>query len=308
MIKSLNPGRPLTLPGKIRGRGLIGPVPSAHPQPVEKFDIEEKFDIVEEVGGEKEVELEEKVELEGKSEFKKEASARGIMVVGGDRMLRKRHRLTTVERAFIVKLICAGKTNAHIHAQLRTEGFIQPGEPDISHDTLLKIRSSPDCQLDPSLLTVEARQVGHHKFSECILIWAELTEAATAFLLHGESFGDVLEAPKRRECITILEMATKLFGNTFAAGIGAQVKQDREAGEALNAEPIFDGESAMENARVQESERMLGGSYSSVPQDRRRELDDYIRTIAVAALEGALRDVDARHVDARQDAGVRQAQ
>ena len=195
----------------------------------------------------------------------------------GDRLKnRQTHRVTPVAKVFIIQCILSGYNNQQINKLLRTKQFIMAGEPDLSHDTLAKIRQLDDCLLDVDLLTREARQVGHNHVGKFIMGWAELGDEAFDRLMGEGDFGDSFERLTVGECASVLSYATKVIMDTFAVGLGEKLRAELE-------EPAVTPEAGADKP------------------DKIKNLAEYLQAMASTSLERALRIIDAEQAAMNQE-------
>lgn len=189
---------------------------------------------------------------------------------------RQTHRVTPRAKAFIIQCVLSGYTNGQINKLLRTKQFIMDAEPDLSHDTLCKIRKSEDCLLDPELLTREARQVGHAHLSKLVVGWVEISDQVFERLLYGGTFGANFEHLSVAECTTLLVRATRFFLDVFGVGLGEWLRADREG----------------ENEKVEDPTQVYDPSCPGAMLGD--NLGEYVRTMASATLDRALREYATR--------------
>ena len=146
-----------------------------------------------------------------------------------------RSRITPVARVFIVQCVNSGYNNRQINVLLREKRFILVKDPDLSDDTIARVRSSKDCLLDLAMLTDEARQVGHNKLSALILYWGEVADGVFLRLMRGKKPvpgpGDIGYGMKPMtvgEASALLANATKVMMDVFGADVPGVLKAERE--------------------------------------------------------------------------------
>lgn len=158
---------------------------------------------------------------------------------------RRTHRLTLRAKAFIIRLINSGYNDAAINQILRQKKFIMPGEEDLSYSSLYRLRNLDECALDTDLLTLEARQVGHHMVSKAVVFWANVLEAAYEKLMglpfsdpNYEKMGNGLKSMSAGECCALMTNATKFLADTFAKDLGDKLKGELTAAESGLSQPV----------------------------------------------------------------------
>ena len=196
-----------------------------------------------------------------------------------------RKKITPVARVFIVQCVNSGYNNRQINVLLREKRFILVKDPDLSDDTLARVRSSKDCLLDTAMLTDEARQVGHNKLSALILYWGEVADGVFLRLARGRKAvaapGDLgygLKPMTVGEANALLANATKVMMDVFGADMPAIFKAEREG-------PVGTG-----------TEQNSGRS----PEQMAR----YIDIIVAASLERVERQMEAEEEEATKAGAV----
>lgn len=178
-------------------------------------------------------------------------------------------RITPAARVFIVQCINTGYSNSQVNTLLRRKQFIMGEEPDVSDDTLLRIRKSDNCLLDIALMTKEIRQIGHNHVGKFIQGWSELGDVVLDRLLGKGDFGDNFEQVSVAECNTVLMNATKVIMDTFAVDLGDRLRKEIEEPE----HPSEEADAANKQGKIE-------------------NLAGYLQATAAAALRRAIREMD----------------
>jgi hypothetical protein len=138
-------------------------------------------------------------------------------------------KITPKAHAFITRMIVEGRTNKEINRRLRVYKYLSERSPDLTTETLRKIRRKPHSQRNPDLLDAEAQYIAHKSLSQAVYYMRDVMDHAYQRAVYGpEMDGEDVVSPgglifdpetKLSEVRSLLADAIKLLYSWYAKDI-----------------------------------------------------------------------------------------